>query len=146
MRFLALSLLLLTTTALGGVYKWTDATGRVHYSDKPPATESEKLDIETKRTDTEQLTARLNEEAEQRAQADTIIADQSEQEELERQQQARREENCGRARKAMDSLLSATRIYEPLPGGGRRYLEQDEVDQRKAEAQSDVDKWCGASE
>ncbi|MBT8136981.1 MAG: DUF4124 domain-containing protein [Gammaproteobacteria bacterium] len=146
MRFLLFSLILLTTAASANVYKWTDATGRVHFSDKPPATAAEKLDIETQRTDPEQLSARLTDEPAQQAQPGTIVADESQQDEFEREQNIRRDENCARARDALASLLSATRIYEPLPDGGRRYLEEDEVDQRMTDARRDVDEWCGSSE
>ncbi|MDH3589345.1 MAG: DUF4124 domain-containing protein [Gammaproteobacteria bacterium] len=138
--------LLLSVSATAGVYTWTDSSGRVHYSDKPPATAAEKLDIDLKRTDPEQLSARLSDVANEQVQPETIIADQAEQERLEREQKIRRDENCARARKAQNSLLSATRVYEPLPGGDRRYLEQDEVDQKKADAQRDVDKWCDNSQ
>ena len=137
--FPLLALLLLCVSATAGVYKWTDEAGRVHYSDKPPETAAEKLDIETHRTDPEQLTARLNQD---QSRSDTIVADQSEQQQLERERQIRRVENCDRSQKALASLLSATRVYEPLPDGERRYLEQDEIDQRKANAQADVDQWC----
>lgn len=134
-------LMMLSVSAAASVYKWTDDTGRVHYSDKPPETDAEKLKIVTHRTDPEQLAARLNPRQDE-DRAETIIADQSEQERLEREQKIRREENCEIAKRAQNSLLSATRVYEPLPGGERRYLEQDEIDERKATAQADVDKWC----
>ena len=35
MRQLILSLLLVSPIAVGGVYKWVDENGEVHYSDKP---------------------------------------------------------------------------------------------------------------
>ncbi len=141
--FPLIALLLLSVSATAAVYKWTDDIGRVHYSDKPPETAAEKLDIETHRTDPEQLTARLSQDE---SRPETIIADQSQQEQLERERQIRRDENCERARKAQASLMSATRVYEPLPGGERRYLDQDEIDQRKASAQADVDEWCNGSQ
>jgi hypothetical protein len=36
-RFLLLAILIASAPAGAGVYKWTDAQGRVHYSDDPPA-------------------------------------------------------------------------------------------------------------
>ena len=36
LRFLLLVLLVASLPASAGVYKWTDAQGRVHYSDNPP--------------------------------------------------------------------------------------------------------------
>ena len=35
-RFLLLVLLITPLLAAAGVYKWTDAQGKVHYSDSPP--------------------------------------------------------------------------------------------------------------
>ncbi len=35
-RFLLLAMLIASAPAGAGVYKWTDAQGRVHYSDDPP--------------------------------------------------------------------------------------------------------------
>ncbi len=36
LRFLLLVMLIAPLPAVAGVYKWTDAQGRVHYSDSPP--------------------------------------------------------------------------------------------------------------
>jgi hypothetical protein len=141
-----IALLFLSASAAAGVYKWTDEAGHVHYSDKPPETAAEKLDIETRRTDPEQLTARLSQDENRQEAAGIDPAEQERLEQREREQQMRRQENCQRAQKALASLLSATRVYEPLPGGERRYLEQDEIDQRKADAQADVDQWCNGSQ
>jgi glutaredoxin len=35
-RFLLLAMLIAAAPAGGGIYKWTDPQGRVHYSDNPP--------------------------------------------------------------------------------------------------------------
>lgn len=139
-----LVLFFLCAPALAGVYKWKDNSGAVHFSDKPPATEAEKLDIVTTATEPEQLTARVDSPADDETDATEQQDDaiQAERDRVEQQRQQQIAENCSRARNALDSLLSATRVYEPLPGGGRRYLEQDEVDQRKADAERDVDEWC----
>ncbi len=137
--------LLLSASAAAGVYKWVDTDGRVHYSDKPPATKAELLDIETERTDPQRVAARVQASQPASTPADTVVADESERERLEREQKIQRDENCARARKALDSLLSATRVYEPLPGGGRRYLEQAELDQKMSGARRDVDQWCDNS-
>jgi glutaredoxin len=37
MRWLLLLCLLAATSAAADIYRWTDAEGRIHYSDKPPA-------------------------------------------------------------------------------------------------------------
>lgn len=137
-------LLALSTSAVAEIYKWVDSGGHIHYSDKPPATEAEKLKIESRRTDPERIAAlseRSRQADEERQSATAAAADRQR---LEDEQQATRDKNCEIARKALASLVSATRVYEPLPDGGRRYLEQNEVDERMAAARADVDEWCNA--
>lgn len=140
-RFIVL--FLCCAPAMAGVYKWKDTSGAIHFSDKPPATAAEELDIKTKRTEPPQLTAAVTEpESTEPVDDEQLDELEAERERVEQQRQIQIAENCNRAKKARDSLFSATRVYEPLPGGGRRYLEQDEVDQRKNDAERDVDEWC----
>ncbi|MBT8132678.1 MAG: DUF4124 domain-containing protein [Gammaproteobacteria bacterium] len=144
MKILSIFALLILSVPVGAnVYKWTDASGAVHFSDKPAATAAEKLDIETQRTEAPQLTAQLEEVDE----AQDVVSEQdaalaAERERVEARRKIQRGENCTQAKRARDSLLSATRVYEALPGGGRRYLEDDEVARRKADAERDVEQWC----
>lgn len=47
MRVWVMVLLLVAPAAAGQVFKWTDADGRVHYGDKPPAqTEGQPVDMD----------------------------------------------------------------------------------------------------
>ena len=133
--------LTVAATASAEIYRWTDDQGNTHYSDKPPATQAEILDIESKRTDPEYI-ARLTAPPEPNPQRETIIAAEEERERIEAERTETRQRNCERAQKAFNSLLSATRIYEPLPDGERRYLNEEEVEQRKVAAQADIDEWC----
>ena len=46
--FIVVLVFLWSVQATAGVYKWTDAKGKVHFGDKPPmSSESEKLEIDT---------------------------------------------------------------------------------------------------
>ena len=128
-------------TASAEIYKWTDDQGNTHYSDKPPATQAEVLDIKSERTDPEYI-ARLTAPPKPDPQRETIIAAEEDRERLEAEREETRQRNCERAKKAFNSLLSATRIYEPMPDGERRYLNEEEVEQRKDSAQADVNEWC----
>lgn len=136
--------LILSATAVAGVYKWVDDNGRLHYTDKPPATGAQRMAIESQRTDPSQITARVEARRESQEQELEQQQETEEQRRLEQQREEVREENCRRSRRALESLLSATRLYEPLPGGDRRYLEQDEIDQRMDKARKDVEEYCGA--
>ena len=139
--FLLTVTLALAATASAEIYKWTDDDGNTHYSDKPPKTQAEVLDIKSDRTDPERI-AKLIAPPQPDPQRDVIIAAEEEREQIEAERQETRVRNCERAQKAYNSLLSATRIYEPLPDGERRYLDEDEVEQRKTAAQADIDQWC----
>ncbi|NND60823.1 MAG: DUF4124 domain-containing protein [Gammaproteobacteria bacterium] len=143
-RLFLLSILSLAAAAAGAdIYKWVDGDN-VHYSDKPPAVAAEKIDIESQRTDPERI-ASLNAPADDAATAGMVVADEAERERLEAEREAKRRSNCDIAKRSMASLMSATRIYEPMPDGERRYLSEDEVEQRKSTAQADVDKWCNST-
>jgi|GEM_PF-3876098 len=48
---LALSLVVVTPVLAEGVYKWTDAQGKVHYGDVPPATEQNAKGVNLNVTD-----------------------------------------------------------------------------------------------
>ncbi len=43
MRGLLLALFITGTATAGGVYKWTDAQGHVHFGDSPPSTRAERV-------------------------------------------------------------------------------------------------------
>lgn len=139
--FLLTVTLALAATASAEIYKWTDNQGNVHYSDKPPATPAEVLDIKSQRTDPERI-AKLNAPPEPNPQREIVAAGDEERERIEAERKERRLQNCERAQKALNSLLSASRIYEPLPDGERRYLDAEEIDQRRNTARADIDKWC----
>lgn len=52
MRILFTLLLLLTSTAYGQVYKWTDANGNVHFGTQPPPGQQEEVEIRESKTGT----------------------------------------------------------------------------------------------
>lgn len=142
--FLSALLWALMASASAEIYKWVDSTG-THYSDKPPRVDAELLDIESRRTDPERIAGLKNPPGDNNEVGVVVTDDEAERDRIAAEQAAQRALNCERARKALNSLLSATRIYEPLPDGERRYLDEAEVEQRKASAQADVDKWCNST-
>ncbi len=140
-----LSLILLALACLGTtaeVYKWTDETGRVHYSDKPDGEDLVVMNVKSKRTDKAAL-AQVRQEKLDAAQA--AAADLQAQEALaeeEMQNAAIREENCRRATEAVTSMKNAQRLYVPSEGGERRYLSDDEIAERIQRAETDQSRWC----
>ncbi len=135
-----LALACLGTTA--EVYKWTDETGRVHYSDKPDGENLQVMNVKSKRTDKAAIAQARQEklDSEQAAAADLRIQEELAEEEM--QNAAIREENCRRATEAVSSMRNAQRLYVPGEGGERRYLSDDEIAERIQRAESDKEKWC----
>ncbi len=140
-----LSITLLAIACVGttaDVYKWTDSTGRVHYSDKPDGDNIELVNVKSKRTDKAAIA-----EAKQ-VRIDTNLASaadklmQAELDQEEEQNEQIRAENCSRASEALVSLRNAQRLYVPSDGGERRYLNEAEIADRIQRAERDKSKWC----
>lgn len=129
------------------VYRWTDAQGNVHYSDRPQSEAAEDTGITSRATDP----ARVADARAKRlpispdappAEDGPGADDDGAGEEDPRERAARFAENCKRAQAALQSIVNARRLYLPTDDGGRRYLDQAETDARRAKAQSDVQEWC----
>lgn len=129
------------------VYRWVDAQGIVHYSDQPAADSSaEELPIRYRKTDRGALQARLKAKSEldaagalregQEADADAAA-------EADRQKVlAERDTNCKTARDRVAKYSNALRLYKPGPNGERVYLNDEELDVERAEANRAVEQWC----
>ena len=132
------------------VYRWTDAEGNVHYSDRPQSEEATPTGITSKATDPARVAdarAKLIGPAPDSptgtadgASADADASADAEEDPSDRA--ARFAENCRRAQSALQSIVNARRLYIPTDDGSRRYLDQDETAARRAKAQADVQEWC----
>lgn len=143
-KLLSISLLALACLVTSAdVYKWTDETGRVHYSDKPDVEENpELMNIKSKRTDKVALVKAQQVRVDMAAAA---AADARLQAELDAEMQesdAVRKENCARASEALTSLKNAERLYIPGENGDRRYLSEEEIAERIQRAENDKARWC----
>jgi hypothetical protein len=132
------------TSAYAALYKWTDASGKIHYSDQPPIidTQSLKSSHTGQAEATSQATKSLNakdqeyqkrrkDEDEARAKADA---------EAERMRVKR--ENCTRARNALDTLQNTPRVYSTNAAGQRVYLDDAARASAQASAQKSVSENC----
>lgn len=143
-----LSITLLTVASVGAtgetsdVYKWTDSSGRVHYSDKPDGDNLELVNVKSKRTDKFAIAQakQVRIDTAQAAAADQRI--QAELDQEEEQNEEIRAENCSRASEALVSLRNAQRLYVPNDNGERRYLNEAEIADRIQRAERDKSKWC----
>jgi hypothetical protein len=136
--------LALTAHAHAELYKWTDAQGKVHYTDQPPTLDSQTVkpstagQAETTSKATQSLDAqeqayqkRRKEAEEARAKADKDA------------EQARiTRENCDKARKNLDTVQNTPMVYTTNAAGQRIYMDDAARARALSSSQNDVSKYC----
>jgi len=140
MRFL-IYLILVVSTSLhaGDIHKWVDENGNVHYGDTPPtATKTENINVQPApsnpgnplpRLSTEQASSDASPSRDNQADAETLSDEQA-------------RSICEKAQNELDIITSSDRIKLQQTDGGSRYLSDDEIAERRASAQSQVDLYC----
>ena len=120
--------------AAGGVYKWVDEDGVVHYGERPPEKQkAEQVKVQPPATAGERASARGAEEAEA---AET----EGRSEELER---LLREEQCEKWTQALEEYRAADFLTKPTDDGGSRRLSVEESAEVIANAERMVAENCG---
>jgi hypothetical protein len=141
-----LLLILLPAIAAAQVFSWKDASGKVHYGDRPPA---EKQVASRKLAPPPAPTA--DEEAALKASADRKTADGEKQkkaaEEAKKNQEdpeqaKQRAEGCQQARQNLSGLESGQIRYTVDAKGERTGLDGAVRDAEIAKARKAVDSWC----
>lgn len=141
---LALLLFLPATDAMAAeIYKCRQADGSITYSDTPcpDATSTEKLDIESQPTDpadVEERRHRRRAQIEALQERDARAAEEAQSSAAEK---AEREQLCQKAREQLERLLTENRIYV-TENGERRYLDSEELVQRREKARAQVEELC----
>ncbi len=115
-RILTLILLLMGATAQAGdIYRWTDAQGRTHYGDQPPASGAEKI-VEPpppSPLSPDEVNARLEAIRAQRQTAAEEQARARDEQAKAAAEQKQRAAECAAARQQRDSMQAAQRIRGP---------------------------------
>lgn len=149
--FLAAALVALPVGAQ--LYKWTDANGRVQYSDKPPPTGQKAT---TMSRATMSPVPGSGESAAPPSAGEKSPADreqefrkrQADQEEAQKKQQKVAEDqrlkqsNCQSAQRQLAVTQSGQRLATVDANGERRYLEENDIQQSMQRAQQDVARYC----
>jgi hypothetical protein len=131
-----------------GVYRWTDAQGRVHFGDRPPGDDTSMAiappapPAATAPSDVERAVRRQR------------LLDMYRDERLEREEREAKEKSededrrqrCALARDRLERYEGSPRIYDPQPNGERRYLSDGERDAEIRTARNEVARWCRPSE
>jgi len=136
-----LALILSTSLNAGTIHKWVDEEGNVHYGDTPPvSTSSETVRVQSAPSNPGKALPRLSTQgdadstsatsgADSAADSSGVPADQS-------------ELACQQAKKDLKVINSSNRIKLQAADGTSRYMTTEEIDERKLQSQSDIDKFC----
>jgi hypothetical protein len=142
---LAIAALVLSSAASADVYRWVDASGRVHYSDRwvegseliktsaPAAAFAKSAQAETQRNQLRASDERIREQQAQSSAAEAVRQD----------VEAKRAEQCKQARENYEKSIAARRIYKNGPNGERQYLSDAEADEMRIKARASMDALCG---
>lgn len=138
--------LTLASAASADVYRYVDPKGNVQYTDKPALLPAQKLAVQSRPTDANEVASGA--EAEQarttaadaaRQQAAAARADQNKASKITATAKA---EQCVKARERNEAYSTSKRLYETLPDGERRYLTDAELDEARARAEKAVAEAC----
>jgi len=131
--------------AAGGVYKWVDEQGRVHYGERPPAS-SQSQEMQLKQQPTQGLSVDEPSREEQQQRLLRAFEEERAQKEEAKQKSkaeaAERERNCGRARDRLTRYQRSGFIYDIDQQGNRRILNDAEREATMREAEAAVRHWC----
>jgi hypothetical protein len=135
MRYLIyLTLLASTSLSAGSIHKWTDADGNVFYGDAPPISAStEDVWVQSAPSNPGKALPRLSSSGSESSAAagddNTVPADQA-------------KVACDNAHKDLEIIQSSDRVKLKLADGSTRYLTSEEIDERRTQAESEIERFC----
>jgi len=149
---LAVALAAAAAHADGTVYKWTDAQGRVHYSDRPPADgEGQAVPINTgyskspkTSAPTPAAAARSQPKPGDGAPVPASVAEKKVAADLAAAHQG----DCKKATDTYNTYIRVRHLYKPgddQNGGERQFLSDAELDQARVDARREMDEACANS-
>ncbi len=125
------------------IWKWVDAQGEVHYSDRPVPgavlvkgtdrgddTSTQPDDQKQLQSSSQQITDQLSKDAAQRK--------------VKQDEADARAQQCKEAQDRYDKIIHARRVYTTDQNGNRTYLTDDEAEKQRVQAELDVQTACGS--
>lgn len=135
-----LCLLLLPGLAVAEIYRWTDASGQVHFGQRPAAAGAEKIEVKPQVVERDSLTREREERTarfydarrDERAQASVVAAE----------RQARRAAECRELRRKLAAIPEGRSYYHREADGQRSYYSDEQVETARQQLQSRVSERC----
>ena len=144
---LLLSMALALPVAAGQLYKWTDANGRVQYSDTPPPdrkTETFRSGSGTSSSSTAKPAPTAAQQDQDFRKRRSEAADNEEKLAKEEAAKARRDEECKRARNSLTNMEQGGRFSKVNDKGEREFLSDADLQAEKERARRDLDAHCNS--
>jgi len=144
-----LGLMVVSLAASADVYKWVDAQGRTHYSDRPDSYNAERLAVASRRTNPS-VVAERNATANEQRQLTDAQASQQRQEQATTKAvrddvQKTRDQQCKEAEEQYRVAIESQKLYRIGKDGEREYLTSAEIDSARLNARRARDQVCGSS-
>jgi hypothetical protein len=141
MRHLVFIAMLVPAFASAEIYRWTDAQGRVHFSEKPGVTGAEQVEVKPQVVERDDATRQREQRTQQyfdarrdeRAVAGTRSAE----------ARAKRNKECQELRSNLESIQRDQRYFVIDKDGNKSYVEADEIDSARSRLSSRIAERCG---
>jgi hypothetical protein len=132
------------------VYRWTDASGKVQYGDRPPdGVKAEVVQI----TGNRPADAPPRQAAAPPASASTNVnapaapakgADSTLKQQVDQDVAQTKDKQCADAQDRYKKLIEGRHLYKAGENGERQYLSSEEIDQERINAKRDIDAICNS--
>lgn len=143
---LVLSALCLAMSAQAEIYKWVDADGQVHYSERAPEGQAEELNIKSAPASSTEPARTPQQRMEQQEKLLRSFAAEREIKEKQKAKQEKaeqeRKKRCLQAQDTLFDYKNAGYLYERDATGKRRILSEEEKRQEEEKARKQVKRWC----
>lgn len=139
-----LALALASPLAVAQIYKWTDASGRVHYGDQPPPNATQVKGPTPLSPPSEAPPAPKPSTPAAAAATTAPAATQQQQQQVRRDVATARAEQCKEARESYEKSVRAQHIYTKNEQGERVYMSPQDADATRLQLKANVDSACGS--
>jgi hypothetical protein len=139
---LVAAMLLVTASALAGVYRWVDKNGVVHYTDTPPPQGAQAVSIQAEPGDTDAakaLQAALDKSLKTYDKRQQKTADAAAKQEQKQQKQA---QACQAATHQYQRLVGIFRLQLHMPDGSTKYISGEDLSKYRDKLHAQAAKLC----
>lgn len=146
-RILAASLVLACGSAAAALYKWVDEKGVTHYTEEPPPDrKATKIEIRSDAPAAKPETSESWKDKEVEFRRRKLERERSEEAADARAKNAaaQRQNNCLRAREALEVLAPGHPVYRVNEKGERVYMEDAQREEQVKRWRKEAETWCGS--